>query len=101
MNGSFTVMAWVNRVDLHTGDQMVFGTTGIETVGSALHIGFRGFNTYMGFWGNDSQAVGVPTPTAATWHHMAWRYDATKNTQDILLDGVLANSEGNHGPFNH
>jgi hypothetical protein len=100
-NGPFTVMAWTNRNNLHAGDQMVFGTTGVETVGSALHLGFRNFDTYMGFWGNDSHVSAAPTPVANAWHHVAWRYDPATKNQDIFIDGVLANSDGGHGPFNH
>jgi hypothetical protein len=113
VNGSFTCMAFVSRNNLHIhtiGDQMVFGTTGVETVGSALHLGFRNANVYMGFWGNDSQAASQPAdnfvgpaanPIGPVWHHIAWRYDATKKNQDIFVDGVLANSDPNHNPFNH
>jgi hypothetical protein len=100
LDGSLTCMAWVNRSNLRHEDNMVFGTTGARDVGFAMHLGFRNYDTYFGFWGNDSSALLQPTPLAGKWHHMAWRYDVTKQTQDILIDGVLANSDGNHGPFN-
>jgi hypothetical protein len=91
--GPFTVMAWVN-VDNLTGDNMVFGTTDSP----ALHLGFRNTDIYMGFWSNDSSAA-YQAPATAEWHHVAWRYDPSTTLQDILLDGVLINSSGNHGPY--
>jgi hypothetical protein len=100
--GAFTVMAWVNVNNLHTnviGDQMVFGSVGQETLNNTLHLGFRNRNTYMGFWGNDSNAAGAPQPFANVWHHMAWRYDPGTKNQDIFIDGKLANSDPNHAPF--
>jgi hypothetical protein len=100
LDGSLTCMAWVNRSNLNHHDNMVFGTTGARDVGFAMHLGFRNWDTYFGFWGNDSMATLQPTPLAGKWHHMAWRYDATKQNQDIFIDGVLANSDPNHGPFN-
>jgi hypothetical protein len=101
--GSFTVMAWVNRTSLKA-DNMVFGTTGGPCgLLHMLHLGFRGADTYMGFWGNDSSAAGVPPVTvnlAQNWHHVAWRYDATKQNQSIFIDGKSANSDNNHAPYN-
>jgi hypothetical protein len=60
VNGSFTCMAFVSRNNLHTIqiiDQMVFGSTGLETEPSLLYLGFRNNNAYMGFWNNDSFAA--------------------------------------------
>jgi hypothetical protein len=91
--GPFTVMAWVN-VDNLTGDNMVFGTT----QSPALHLGFRSMDIYMGFWSNDSSAP-YQAPPVGEWHHVAWRYDPGTTMQDILLDGVLLNSSGNHTPY--
>ncbi|HLJ94454.1 MAG TPA: LamG domain-containing protein [Gemmataceae bacterium] len=99
-NGSFTIMAWVNRSNLRHEDQMVFGSTGSRDVGFAMHLGFRNYDTYFGLWGNDSSAQLQPTPLAGAWHHMAWRLDVSKGNEDIFIDGVLANSDPNHGPFN-
>ena len=52
----------------------------------------------MGFWSNDSSAP-YQAPPAGEWHHVAWRYDPGTALQDILLDGVLLNSSGNHAPY--
>ena len=91
--GPFTVMAWVN-VDNLSGDNMVFGTPTTP----ALHLGFRNMDIYMGFWANDSSAP-YQAPPAGEWHHVAWRYDPGTMIQDILLDGVLLNSNGGHDPY--
>jgi len=98
-NGSFTIMAWVNRASLRHEDNMVFGTTGARDVGFAMHLGFRNWDTYFGLWGNDSQANLMPTPLAGAWHHMAWRLDATAGNQDIFIDGVMVNSDPGHHAF--
>ncbi len=96
-NGSFTAMAWVNRTSIKS-DNMVFGTNGGPCgIRRLLHLGFRGRDTYMGFWGNDSAAAGVPP--ALSWHHVAWRYDGVKQTQTIFIDGAVANSDNNHKPY--
>jgi hypothetical protein len=100
MDGSFTVMAWVNRSNLRHEDNMVFGSTITRDVDWAMHLGFRNWGTYFGFWSNDSSLDLEPTPLAGAWHHMAWRYDATKQNQDILIDGKLMNSDPNHPAFN-
>jgi len=101
-NGSFTAMAWVNRTSIKA-DNMVFGTNGGPCgILHMLHLGFRGRDTYMGFWGNDSSAAGVPPISitlANNWHHMAWRYDTAARTQSIFIDGALANSDANHDPY--
>jgi hypothetical protein len=94
-DGSFTMMAWVNRSNLRHGDQMVFGTTGFRDTGYALHLGFRNYDTHFGTWTGDSDAIMMPTPAANAWHHMVWRYTASTKTQDIILDGVLANTATN------
>lgn len=100
--GTFTVMAWVNRTSPKL-DQMVFGTiVQAPCAGNdqtMLHLGFRGRDTYMGFWGNDSSAPGTPAPRQ--WHHVAWRYSTVTTNQDIFIDGVLANSDSGHAPFSH
>jgi hypothetical protein len=94
-DGSFTMMAWVYRNNLRHGDQMVFGTTGDRDTGYALHLGFRNYDIHFGTWTGDSDAVMMPTPPAGAWHHMAWRYTASTQTQDIILDGVVANTATN------
>lgn len=95
-NSDFTTMAWVNR-DTYKGDNMVFGTGSDESSSDgSLHLGFRGRDIYMGFWGNDSNTSGV---TRGQWHHIAWRYITDGGKQDIFIDGVLANSSPNHNPY--
>jgi hypothetical protein len=90
---AFTVMAWLNRGTLK-GDNMVFGTN--LNGGGDLHLGFRGPVCYVGFWGNDSSG---PFFAPFAWHHWAVRYDDTKRTQDIFVDGVLVNSDGGHNAY--
>jgi hypothetical protein len=92
--GAFTVMAWVNRANFKQ-DNMVFGTN-LNGAGD-LHLGFRLSFAYCGFWGNDSTGPGVPGINE--WHHFAVRYDDSKMTQDIFIDGALVNSEGGHAPY--
>lgn len=93
----FTTMAWVNR-DVLKGDNMVFGTGSDEGVNvGSLHLGFRGIQAYMGFWGNDSHTN--DSFKAHEWHHLAWRYSQDTGNQDIFIDGVLKNSSANHGAF--
>jgi hypothetical protein len=92
----FTVAAWVNR-DIGKGDNMVFGTGSDDnTSGGSLHLGFRGLDVYMGFWGNDSNTPGIKIHE---WHHMAWRYTLDSGNQDIFIDGVLKNSSPSHGGY--
>jgi hypothetical protein len=93
----FTVMAWVNR-DIGKGDNMVFGTGSDENQSDgSLHLGFRGRDVYMGFWGNDSNTPGIKLHE---WHHMAWRYTVAGGLQDIFIDGVK-HSSANHGAYSH
>jgi hypothetical protein len=123
-NHDFTIMAWVNRNNLHFDytDQFVVGNAGQETLAGAspngghdLQCGFRynaasasTFDTYFGFWGDDSYVANTPpdqfigpksNPTATPWHHFAWRYTLSSGDQDIFLDGVLVNSDPGHAPF--
>jgi Concanavalin A-like lectin/glucanases superfamily len=95
-DNDFTVMAWVNR-EILKGDNMVFGTGSDDsTSDGSLHLGFRGRDVYMGFWGNDSSTPGI---SKGEWHHMAWRYTQSSGNQDIFIDGVLKHSSPNHGPY--
>ena len=123
-NHDFTVMAWVQKNNLHFDytDQFVIGNAGQETLaGSApnpghdLQCGFRynaaganTFDTYFGFYGDDSYAADVPadqfigpasSPTTTPWHHMTWRYTLSSGDQDIFVDGVLVNSDPGHSPL--
>jgi hypothetical protein len=88
-NQSFTVMAWVYRTSFKE-DNMVFGSGAGS--GSYLHLGFRRGLAYFGTWNGDSSAF-VPTVGGWEWHHMAWRYDATKGTHSIFVDGKAAIDE--------
>jgi hypothetical protein len=90
--GPFTAMIWVNR-GAFKGDNMLFGTTDVP----ALHMGFRGTSTYMGFWGNDAQGTGVPS--AGTWHHMAYRYDPGTQNMDIFIDGANVGTRSGANPY--
>src|SRR5262249_1651922 len=93
MTGPFTVCSWVNRDDDTNRDHMVFGTTDVP----CLHLGFRETNVWYGMWSNDSNTpAGFHT---GEWHHVAWRYDDTTGSQDVLIDGVLANSSPGHNPY--
>ena len=98
--GPFTVCSWVNRDPFsstpgtYDRDHMVFGTTDNPT----LHLGFRENNIQYGFWNNDSLATGA-SPAAGEWHHVAWRYDDTIGSQDILVDGVLVHSVEGLRPY--
>jgi Concanavalin A-like lectin/glucanases superfamily len=91
--GPFTACSWVNRDDVTSFDDMVFGTTDVP----CLHLGFRQGAVYFGFWYNDSS---TPEPfPAGEWHHVAWRYNNATGHQDILIDGVLANSSPGHPSY--
>jgi hypothetical protein len=98
--GPFTVCSWVNRDTFSTTagtydrDHMVFGTTDVPT----LHLGFREANVQYGFWNNDSLAQSA-SPPAGEWHHVAWRYDDTTGSQDVLVDGVSVHSVQGLRPY--
>jgi hypothetical protein len=93
----FTVAAWISR-DVLKGDNMVFGTGSDDSTNTgSLHLGFRGTDVYMGFWGNDSNvASGFKSHE---WHHMAWRYKIDTGSQDIFIDGVLKHSSAGHNAY--
>jgi Concanavalin A-like lectin/glucanases superfamily len=97
--GPFTAMAWCNLDDFN-GDHMVFGTPRPMAPGAgsndagALHMGFRGSQIYMGYWGASvNRDASSPSGLfqVGEWHHFAWRFDGagTPGAQDIFFDGVL------------
>ncbi len=95
-NNAYTASAWVN-LDSVTGDNMVFGQMGPNTV---LHDGFRGDKIHMGHWGNDTtSALAVST---GTWNHYAWTQltpatfgaGAPANAQLLYQNGYIVASSG-------
>jgi hypothetical protein len=90
---SFTVLAWINRI-CFKGDEMVFGSDG-ASAGQYLHLGFRRGMAYFGVWtGGDDSSVFVGNIVGVyEWHHMAWRYDATKKTRSVFVDGAKVYDE--------
>lgn len=97
-NSPFTAMAFVNRGTV-AGDNMLFGSDpGVDD--GTLHIGFRGKQVHVGFWGSDSTGPAVQAPFV--WVHYAVRYDPTVDggSQDVFLNGTRVAHSGGHGAYN-
>jgi hypothetical protein len=96
-NNPFTVMAFVNRGTVN-GDNMLFGSEpGVDD--GTLHIGFRGKQVHVGFWGSDSTGPAVQAPFV--WVHYAVRYDPNVDggSQDVFINGTRVAHSGGHGPY--
>jgi hypothetical protein len=96
-NSAFTAMAFVNRGTV-AGDNMVFGSDpGVDD--GTLHLGFRGKQVHVGFWGNDSTGPAVQAPFV--WVHYAVRYDpnADNGSQDVFLNGTRVAHSGGHSAY--
>ena len=99
-NSSFTVMAWVRGEEFASnGDNAVLGTDEKST-NKGLHLVVRNGRPYMGFYGNDTEAITATTGLMPNiWYHLTWRYDKDKQEQAIFVNGYLNNAETGHEPF--
>src|SRR5438445_6588418 len=96
-NNAFTAMAFVNRGTV-AGDNMIFGSDpGVDD--GTLHIGFRGKQVHVGFWGSDSTGPAVQAPFV--WVHYAVRYDPNVDggSQDVFLNGTRVAHSGGHPAY--
>jgi hypothetical protein len=87
-NSSFSIEFWAKKSVLSSGsDDHIIGLGDNATQDNALHIGFRGGNSFtFAFFGNDLDA---PSNLADTdWHHWAVTFDAVTKGRMIYLDGV-------------
>ncbi len=84
LDGSFTVMAWVNADDW-TGNFPILGSSPI-TVSEGLAIGLNnGFPT-LGYGGDDTTlSEAIPS---GEWVHVTWRFDVTTGERSFFVNGV-------------
>ncbi|MCB9433848.1 MAG: DUF11 domain-containing protein, partial [Ardenticatenaceae bacterium] len=95
LDGSFTIMGWVNGSDW-SGDHAVLGSTPITTT-AGFYAGIRDGRPILGYSGDDT----VVTNTIATdeWVHVVWRYDAATGERAFFVNGVETAVSANHNPY--
>lgn len=92
---SFTVQAWV-RPAIGT-NLPVFTQCETATADHCLSLGVSSNRASMSF--GDTALTGEQALANGRWHHLAWVYDADRQTQSIYVDGVLDLEENNHTPY--
>jgi hypothetical protein len=91
-NSSFSVEFWAKLSSLSTnGDDHIIGIGESTNSNEALHIGFRGSDSFtFAFFGNDLDANS--SLTDLNWNHWAVTFDAVTKERKIYLNGtVVAN----------
>ncbi|MBL7888329.1 MAG: VCBS repeat-containing protein [Bacteroidia bacterium] len=91
-NSSFSVEFWAKKGGFSTnGDDHIIGIGESTNSNEALHIGFRGSNSFtFAFFGNDLDANS--SLTDLNWNHWAVTFDANTKERRIYLNGaVVAN----------
>ena len=97
LDGSFTIMGWVNGDDW-SGDHAVLGSTPITTT-EGFYAGIQNGRPILGYGGDDT-VMTAPIATSE-WVHVTWRFDAVTGERTFLINGVLSSDEsvGGHSPF--
>lgn len=85
MDGSFTVVTWLQGSDFSQAEQVILGDSKGEVRLSVRDK--RPFMTLNGFNVNS----GATRLLDHKWYHVAWRYDAAAGEQALFLDGHLEN----------
>jgi hypothetical protein len=89
-DSSFTIEAWIKNEDLNEAGfsttRVVAGTNS-DILNKGLRLSVEGRNVCMDFWSNSTTSSTVLESNI--WYHVAWRYDKTKKTQSILINGEL------------
>ena len=94
---SFTFEAWIYG-NSFSGDNSIFSQCECTTCQDrCLFLIIRNNRMYMGFTTDD--VIGTTVMAANTWHHVAFVYDYSTQTQSIYLQGVLENSKSSSGPY--
>jgi hypothetical protein len=83
VDGSFTVMAWVNNSDWN-GSQAVLGSSPAD----GLFVGLQNGAPFLGYDGDDN--VSTETVPTNSWTHVTWRFDAAAVNKPSLSTAVLA-----------
>ena len=84
---SYTVTAWVRRLDTSNGSILGSASRSFGFAGSAIQAG------------HPAAAVAAAWPTGALWHHVAVTYDAPSETMVLLIDAAaVATADGVTAP---
>ena len=94
---SFTLEAWIYG-NSFSGDNSIFSQCECFTCQDrCLFLLIRNSRLYMDFTTDD--VIGTRTLAANTWHHVAFVYDYSTQTQSLYLQGVLDSSKSSSGPY--
>ncbi|MEZ4512330.1 MAG: LamG-like jellyroll fold domain-containing protein [Chloroflexota bacterium] len=96
LDGSFTVMAWV-QADDWTGSFPILGSSP-ATPGDGLLIGLENGRPTLGYGGDDTTLTdAIPT---GEWAHLAWRFDAVPGERTFFVNGVAVGTpSAGHTPL--
>lgn len=96
LDGSFTVMAWVNAADW-TGSFPILGSSP-ATPGNGLFVGLDNGRPALGYGGDDTLLPdAIP---AGEWVHLTWRFDAEAGERTFFVNGTAVGApSGGHTPL--
>src|SRR5262249_22346506 len=93
----FTVEFWAKRQALGRTDLAVTHNPRSPATDGALHVGFRGSNTFtLAFW---NEAWAPPAYADLNWHHWAGTYARASRTRIVYRDGVEVARDTAKGPY--
>jgi outer membrane protein assembly factor BamB len=94
MTGSVTISGWINSASLPSGDSAIVSTKSTDNTGYQLDTTIDTGPRTVGFkltssTGADMIRYGATALQVNTWYYVTGVYNATSQTMDVYLNGVL------------